>query len=192
MFLSSLLFAAFRSYHSQSSEGDALLHCLILFLLLIFFFYIIVCQFCHCYDPLLVFFFFFLMIRRPPRSTLFPYTTLFRSDPHDSITQRLSSHPADAISKQSLCLMSWNIQTWPIACSKLILNHILKGPKFSDIIHLQEVTSSAQQFPLNDPTVCSSFLMTNTEDNTSYKTMTLLSSKHWLSIARQGGRGRGE
>src|SRR2546422_8593071 len=27
-------------------------------------------------------FFFFLMIRRPPRSTLFPYTTLFRSEPH--------------------------------------------------------------------------------------------------------------
>src|SRR3712207_8684883 len=30
--------------------------------------------------------FFFLMIRRPPRSTLFPYTTLFRSArPHDVI-----------------------------------------------------------------------------------------------------------
>src|SRR2546422_8266052 len=28
---------------------------------------------CHCFH------FFFLMIRRPPRSTLFPYTTLFRS-----------------------------------------------------------------------------------------------------------------
>src|SRR5216684_4248913 len=27
-------------------------------------------------------FFFFLMIRRPPRSTLFPYTTLFRSGGH--------------------------------------------------------------------------------------------------------------
>src|SRR2546427_9446356 len=27
------------------------------------------------------YFFFFLMIRRPPRSTLFPYTTLFRSTP---------------------------------------------------------------------------------------------------------------
>ncbi len=52
-------------------------------------------------------------------------------DPHDSITQRPSSHPADAISKQSLCLMSWNIQTWPITHSKLI------------------------QFPLNDPRVCS-------------------------------------
>src|SRR2546425_4728675 len=30
------------------------------------------------------FFFFFLMIRRPPRSTLFPYTTLFRSPPKTS------------------------------------------------------------------------------------------------------------
>src|ERR1039458_10706067 len=30
----------------------------------------------------LVCFFFFLMIRRPPRSTLFPYTTLFRSVVH--------------------------------------------------------------------------------------------------------------
>src|SRR5207249_11461204 len=29
----------------------------------------------------LFFFLFFLMIRRPPRSTLFPYTTLFRSAP---------------------------------------------------------------------------------------------------------------
>src|SRR2546430_16573663 len=36
----------------------------------------------------LIFFFFFLMIRRPPRSTLFPYTTLFRSirDRHNALT----------------------------------------------------------------------------------------------------------
>src|SRR2546430_12161203 len=31
------------------------------------------------------FFFFFLMIRRPPRSTLFPYTTLFRSQAGDFV-----------------------------------------------------------------------------------------------------------
>src|SRR2546425_10803941 len=49
------------------------------------------------------FFFFFLMIRRPPRSTLFPYTTLFRSvsifradqffiqQVHDGVVERL--HP---------------------------------------------------------------------------------------------------
>src|SRR5256886_16666184 len=29
--------------------------------------------------------FFFLMIRRPPRSTLFPYTTLFRSSAHGDV-----------------------------------------------------------------------------------------------------------
>src|SRR5256885_16196779 len=50
--------------------------------------------------PLPELFFFFLMIRRPPRSTLFPYTTLFRSLPRAHIaalrfygdidTQRLS------------------------------------------------------------------------------------------------------
>src|SRR2546425_5873588 len=40
-----------------------------------------------------VFLFFFLMIRRPPRSTLFPYTTLFRS-PGDRTGPRL--HPARA------------------------------------------------------------------------------------------------
>src|SRR5258708_10589580 len=34
-------------------------------------------------------FFFFLMIRRPPRSTLFPYTTLFRS-PRRKRTDRLA------------------------------------------------------------------------------------------------------
>src|SRR5438874_10660638 len=33
----------------------------------------------------LCFFFFFLMIRRPPRSTLFPYTTLFRSSQHNRL-----------------------------------------------------------------------------------------------------------
>src|SRR2546426_9900919 len=35
--------------------------------------------FLYFFSPSFVFFFFFLMIRRPPRSTLFPYTTLFRS-----------------------------------------------------------------------------------------------------------------
>src|SRR2546430_9737435 len=34
---------------------------------------------CQASLSLHFFFFFFLMIRRPPRSTLFPYTTLFRS-----------------------------------------------------------------------------------------------------------------
>src|SRR5947208_16328170 len=41
--------------------------------------------YCHrvLVDFWLLFRFFFLMLRRPPRSTLFPYTTLFRSEPVD-------------------------------------------------------------------------------------------------------------
>src|SRR5437870_9069759 len=35
-------------------------------------------------------FFFFLMIRRPPRSTLFPYTTLFRSQSVDGLLEPAS------------------------------------------------------------------------------------------------------
>src|SRR5690242_21528217 len=37
-----------------------------------------------CFFLFFFFFFFFLMIRRPPRSTLFPYTTLFRSGKRSS------------------------------------------------------------------------------------------------------------
>src|SRR2546426_11776422 len=37
------------------------------------------CLLCPVRLPSRYVFFFFLMIRRPPRSTLFPYTTLFRS-----------------------------------------------------------------------------------------------------------------
>src|SRR3712207_8824789 len=46
-------------------------------------------------------YFFFLMIRRPPRSTLFPYTTLFRSDQvvargdHRSAERRSLDSPRD-------------------------------------------------------------------------------------------------
>src|SRR2546430_6087133 len=39
----------------------------------------IICLFHYHFTLPYLFFFFFLMIRRPPRSTLFPYTTLFRS-----------------------------------------------------------------------------------------------------------------
>src|SRR2546430_15072854 len=38
-------------------------------------------------------FFFFLMIRRPPRSTLFPYTTLFRSHRFDAGTFEEAPNP---------------------------------------------------------------------------------------------------
>src|SRR5256885_7331571 len=53
-----------------------------------------------------VLFFFFLMIRRPPRSTLFPYTTLFRS--HSSLgavpaVRQFAGQPDDAGVAQIRC-----------------------------------------------------------------------------------------
>src|SRR5216683_2126998 len=61
-----------------------------------------------------LFFFFFLMIRRPPRSTLFPYTTLFRSlfngsrpaplcvFPDDSVEERSEEHTSELQSRSDL------------------------------------------------------------------------------------------
>src|SRR2546430_8364090 len=63
------------------------------------------------------FFFFFLMIRRPPRSTLFPYTTLFRSpqsrrragsarrargSPHPGAQVRSEEHTSELQSQSNL------------------------------------------------------------------------------------------
>src|SRR2546429_8599907 len=46
-----------------------------------------------------MFFFFFLMIRRPPRSTLFPYTTLFRSLESEG---RIAGADPSAVAAQAL------------------------------------------------------------------------------------------
>src|SRR3989475_13173478 len=45
----------------------------------VFVLFLLACCFLAFCSASMLYFFFFLMIRRPPRSTLFPYTTLFRS-----------------------------------------------------------------------------------------------------------------
>src|SRR5262245_62420955 len=59
-------------------------------------------MFSHRFYSLLSVFIFFLLIRRPPRSTLFPYTTLFRSqtagqyftnDQIKEMTRKVSAEP---------------------------------------------------------------------------------------------------
>src|SRR5260221_2779336 len=68
-----------------------------------------------CYTR--VFIFFFLMIRRPPRSTLFPYTTLFRSQRPSELRRPVLEMPdplvedgahfvCDALASTSGCTMS--------------------------------------------------------------------------------------
>src|SRR3712207_8767070 len=48
--------------------------------------------------------FFFLMIRRPPRSTLFPYTTLFRSGRLVRVDP-LHDHPADHVVRHEVAVV---------------------------------------------------------------------------------------
>src|SRR3712207_6855912 len=51
-------------------------------------------------------FFFFLMIRRPPRSTLFPYTTLFRSTAAESISSKSTNSSCLARSRSAAACLS--------------------------------------------------------------------------------------
>src|SRR5712664_4281938 len=73
-------------------------------------------------------FFFFLMIRRPPRSTLFPYTTLFRSrggfygGPHRLGTRAM---PRDSRDRKSTRLNSSHDQiSYAVFCLKKKKNKI--------------------------------------------------------------------
>src|SRR5437667_5812613 len=54
--------------------------------------------------------FFFLMIRRPPRSTLFPYTTLFRSDSRQ-VHFRLNEVEFPAASQSACKLFDWTLRS---------------------------------------------------------------------------------
>src|SRR3989337_3522321 len=68
------------------------------------------CSYVTRVTPLLSCLFFFLMIRRPPRSTLFPYTTLFRSHQrpeyqHQRIVHR-AVHDGDLVDRKSTRLNS--------------------------------------------------------------------------------------
>src|SRR5215475_3644254 len=72
------------------------------------------------------FFFFFLMIRRPPRSTLFPYTTLFRSPPCSGSlpaatrrSSRRSRRPSPAADRKSTRLNSSHVKSsYAVFCLK--------------------------------------------------------------------------
>src|SRR5438034_6680556 len=69
-------------------------------------------------------YFFFLMIRRPPRSTLFPYTTLFRSEDQRSnstVTQGQLFH----------WISSMRFENWPILRSE---EHTSELQSHSDLV----------------------------------------------------------
>src|SRR5438132_8411032 len=101
-------------------------------------------------------FFFFLMIRRPPRSTLFPYTTLFRSRPPNgraAIWSSLfgSSAGADPISaaidrKSTRLNSSHTVISYAVFCLKKKKKKKKKIIKNNNTyyIHIHNKTHSAQ------------------------------------------------
>ncbi|KAG1739435.1 Endonuclease/exonuclease/phosphatase [Suillus paluster] len=101
----------------------------------------------------------------------------------------LTSRNIDTSRTQRLSLVSWNIDAFssrPVSRARLILSHILEGPKYPDIIFLQEVTPDVRASLLDDARVRAALLVTDAEDQTSFEgvpfaTMTLLSSVRFAS-----------
>src|SRR5215210_8677968 len=89
-------------------------------------------------------FFFFLMIRRPPRSTLFPYTTLFRSPPGTPARVPRERPPLDRARGRSEEHTSELQSPMYLVCRLLlekkkkqnIINYHLKQKRYI-VIHLQ-------------------------------------------------------
>src|SRR5438876_8197394 len=115
----------------------------------------------HCYSALLLLYiFFFLMIRRPPRSTLFPYTTLFRSRPglaavgrpreHDVAADRRCRHlrgDAGLVAREATDRKSTRLNSshpsisYAVFCLKKKKKKNKQTHKFTDMIMLAQVVS---------------------------------------------------
>src|SRR2546430_9251394 len=90
-------------------------------------------------------FFFFLMIRRPPRSTLFPYTTLFRSDQYQVILEVKDSERSTADDLSLLYIKSDDGKNL-VPLSALVKSHTSLGPQA--VNHLNQFTSVTLFFNL--------------------------------------------
>src|SRR6266576_4848594 len=90
--------------------------------------------------------FFFLMIRRPPRSTLFPYTTLFRSPSHPPATRSTAPTCAHAGSgdRKSTRLNSSHVEiSYAVFClkQKKIESVVIAGAEKIQVNNIEEQRS---------------------------------------------------
>src|SRR2546425_9026166 len=88
----------------------------------------------------MIFFFFFLMIRRPPRSTLFPYTTLFRSWMFSISTVASSTRMPTARASPPRVI---TLRVWPIALRTASDARIESGIEVRSEEHTSELQSLA-------------------------------------------------
>src|SRR5476649_2813843 len=87
--------------------------------------------------------FFFLMIRRPPRSTLFPYTTLFRSQAVYEFSRRHAGH----LESNDICLDRSEEHTSELQSHSDLVCRLLLEKKKGDTI-----TANGQVLPANTVT----------------------------------------
>src|SRR2546429_2468558 len=80
-------------------------------------------------------FFFFLMIRRPPRSTLFPYTTLFRA------SRPRPAHPA--VPRCTAAALRWRARATPPALDSTAGQKSIPPPPLA-VARSEEHTSELQ------------------------------------------------
>src|SRR5712664_4436444 len=84
---------------------------------------------------------FFLMIRRPPRSTLFPYTTLFRSVPEEAVLLE----PADVAPDRHLRHRSEEHTSELQSRSDLVCRLLLEKKKKKNISQCMQKKKKKQQ-----------------------------------------------
>ncbi|KAH9038279.1 hypothetical protein EDB84DRAFT_1097184 [Lactarius hengduanensis] len=127
------------------------------------------------------------------------WRTLSAFNPSSRMWAPVSSRNAQNQVMPRLSLTSWNIDAFSlraISRAKLILDHILEGPKFPDVIFLQEVTPDVRASLLDDARVRAAFLATDAEDQTSFEkvpfaTMTFLSTARFASTLDSQKEGDG-
>src|SRR2546427_3205291 len=101
------------------------------------------------------------MIRRPPRSTLFPYTTLFRSEGHHDRPVRRPAHEQAeegvegelllALDRKSTRLNSSHSQiSYAVFCLKKKKNRIPRNTTYTDV-HTLTTAIAAHQAPTHCP-----------------------------------------
>src|SRR6266571_7580833 len=97
-------------------------------------------------DFLFFFIFFFLMIRRPPRSTLFPYTTLFRSCRGCWDYWQMADHSLGAQDRKSTRLNSSHMSiSYAVFClkkKKKTLSYKKYKPEKKQPIQYKKITQS--------------------------------------------------
>src|SRR5256885_6038743 len=91
-------------------------------------------------------FFFFLMIRRPPRSTLFPYTTLFRSWRRSAFKRRPSTGRCAYSTRQRSEEHTSELQS---PCN-LVCRLLLEKKKKTAIVSIRSFASSYRYTALRD------------------------------------------